>query len=279
MFIKRLNQILDNLTGSEEIIADYISNHLNEIGKMTSVELARRTGTAQATVIRFSKKMGYPNYKRMINDINTSDADEHIDEDITFDEDIETTKKKLKNEYSMVFDLVVEQNSNTLFQQAVEMIYKAETIIIYGITSRKGDLAHYLMGILMKIGFNVVTDSYTSTIYARLETCKKGDVLILLSESGETRELLNFAKIGKKKGVRVISITRFKKNHLAQLSDVNFKVIEYGQRTFLRNLMMMYSYNIIIDLLYLNLVKKDFDKSEKLSSRNSLVTKVNYTEV
>lgn len=278
MFKNRLNQAIDNLTPSEETIADYMSSHLDEITNMTSTELARQTGTAQATVIRFSKKLGYSSYRRMIHDIGTYDADEHIHDDIDYTESMETTRLKLKNEYDNVFNLTCELNKNSKIQKTVDAIYMADNVVLFGITSRKGDISHYFTNLFLKIGINAFTDEYPSAIYAKLEICKKNDVIILLSESGETREIINFAKIAHKKDMIVISITRHIRNTLSRQSDINLQVIEYGERTFLRNCMMVYSYEVLMNMIYLNLLKKNPARAEKLSSRNYIVTKTQYFE-
>ena len=90
MFVRRLDQVRDDLTSSEETIALYISNHLEEVSHMTSSQLAEITGVAQATVVRFSQKMGYASFKKMIRDISTSSmADEHVTEDIDPQESVE----------------------------------------------------------------------------------------------------------------------------------------------------------------------------------------------
>ena len=101
-------------------------------------------------------------------------------------------------------------------------------------------------------------------------------MLILLSESGETRDLLNYAKVAKRKGMLVISITRFASNTLQTLSDVNFKVVEYGGRTFLRSCMVRLSMNYIIDTLFLNLTKIDYSEYRSRAARRSQMTRLSY---
>lgn len=279
MFVRRLDQVRDDLTSSEETIALYISNHLEEVSHMTSSQLAEITGVAQATVVRFSQKMGYASFKKMIRDISTSSmADEHVTEDIDPQESVEETKERLGKEFEIIYDLVSKQNSNQLIKEVVDAIFEAESVVVFGYTSRKYDLAHHFVGLLLKIGINAYTDSFPSAIYAKLELMKENDCIIILSESGETRETINFAKIARKKGIKVVSITRVLKNSLAKYSDYNLKVVEYGNRTFLRNTMMMFAYEVVIDLLYLNLIKKDPERSNLLSSINSTKTKLHYIE-
>ncbi len=278
MYLKRLNQIIDNLTNSEQIIANYIQEHMSEAKDLTSTELAQKTGTAQATVIRFSQKMGYSSFKRMVNDIDTSEADTQIDENIDYNEGVEASRQRLVSQYELSSELLMSQNKAAVFTTIARWIYKAKTILIFGYTSRKSDLAHYYTGMLCKLGLNAITDHYSSNLYARIENCQDNDVILFISESGETREILNMAKMARKKGMKVIAVTRPKKNSLSKISDIHVKLLEYGSRTFLRNLTIMHAYLFFFDLIYLEIVKLNPNKAEVLTSKNSVVTKLNYIE-
>lgn len=278
MFEKRVNLVFEDLTTTEETLVKYISDHSDDMRNITSSELAKRLQIAQSTVIKFSQKLGYVSFKHMINDICTENADEGVNLELDFSEDDETTLKRLGSQYAELFELTTAINKVSSFREAVDYIYNAETVVLFGYTVRKQSMVWYYSAQMLKMGINCFTDFYTSAIYAKLESCKPGDTLMLLSDSGETREVINFAKIARKKGMKVISITRVAKNKTADLSDVNLKIVEYGNRTVLRNTMMYFSYLTIMDMLYLSLFKRDPDRFLKNTGINHLVTKLNYTE-
>jgi phosphoheptose isomerase len=60
--------------------------------------------------------------------------------------------------------------------------------------------------------------------------CKKNDILILFSVSGNSKNLINAVKIAKKKKVKTISFTGFDGGKLSKLSDfnINFPMANYG---------------------------------------------------
>lgn len=275
---KRLSMVFDNLTVTEESLAKYIGEHSGELRGITSSELARRLGVAQSTVIKFSQKLGYTSFKRMINDLSTDMADTDVDNEIDFDEDDSATLRRLGTQYQSMFELTASLNKLSSYREAVDYLYSAENIVVFGYTSRKEALAEYFISRLLKMGLNAFTNRYPAEIYARIDTCKSCDVVLLLSDTGETRETLNFAKIARKKGMKVISITRLAKNPLADLSDVNLKVVEYGNRTVMRNTMVNFTYSCVLDMLYLCLFKRDPERFQKNATRNSLITKLNYIE-
>ena len=55
--------------------------------------------------------------------------------------------------------------------------------------------------------------------------CTKGDILISISSSGESLNIVNGIKEAKKKNIFCISLTGFKKNnHVSKISDISFWV-------------------------------------------------------
>ena len=60
--LARLGTLAPSLRESERKIADYILTHPDEITYMSITELAERTDTSEATVIRFAQRLGYSGY-------------------------------------------------------------------------------------------------------------------------------------------------------------------------------------------------------------------------
>ncbi|MCR8907798.1 MurR/RpiR family transcriptional regulator [Thermophilibacter sp. ET337] len=52
----------ERLTENEQAIARYVLDHPEEVTKLSSRELARRTLTSPTAVLRFCKKLGFENY-------------------------------------------------------------------------------------------------------------------------------------------------------------------------------------------------------------------------
>ena len=101
-------------------------------------------------------------------------------------------------------------------------------------------------------------------------------MIVILSESGETRDLINFAKMAKKRGMFVVTITKASKNTLQTIADKNLRIADYGLRTFLRNSVLRISVLSILDMLFLNLVKKNFNFYEREAAKLSFMTKLDY---
>lgn len=272
----KLKLVFDNLTYSEEKLASFIDENKDEIRQMTSQQVADRVGIGQSTVIRFSQKLGYRNFKKMLADIGSDHPDEYISLEIDEEESTGATNEKIREQYNKILDMTFQFNQDVDVDEVVDYLFQARRIICCGFSERNIYFAQYFTYKLSSIGYDAFCGSYMSLVYTALEHCHRGDAIIILSESGETRDLLNFAKKAKKKGMRVISITRVSQNSLQGLSDKNLRVVDYGSRTFLRHTMIRMSYMCVLDMLFLNLVKRDFAKAEKTITKMRIETKLDY---
>ena len=276
LYHHKLQFIARELTPSEQKLAAYIDEHLEGIRGMSSSALAEAAGVSQPTVIRFSKKLGYGSYRQMANDVGVENADEFITAEIEPEDDTATTMAMITQQYGVIVNATFALNSTDSIEQAVAYLTKARRIVVAGFSERNYFLSEYLCYRLEHIGLDAFTHSHSSLLYAKLLNCEAGDVLIVLSESGETPCLINCVKVALQAGMRVISITRFSSNTIQSLSDVNFKVVEYGPRTILRGCMLRLSMHCVVDMLYLNLVKANYMEYRARSVKLSQMTKLSY---
>ena len=274
-YTNKLKMVFDGLTFSEEKLSNYIQEHREEIRNLTSQELADAVGVGQSTVIRFSQKLGYGNYKKMIADISMDNPDAYVDLEIDDQESTVETMEKLREQYNLILDMTFDMNKSDDVDLAVDFLYNARKIIA-GFSVRNNCFADYFAHRLSYIGLDAYHHGHTTMIYSALNQCNDQDVIIVLSESGETRDMVNFAKLAKKRGMKVISITKVSENTIKALSDINFKLVEYGNRTFLRTNLIRSSLLAVFDMIYLNLLKKDFERFEMHSTMMKIQTKLNY---
>ena len=61
--ILKLNEIMDALPSSEQKVAVYMVSNLDDIVGVSVEELASRSDSSQAAVVRFCKKMGFKGYR------------------------------------------------------------------------------------------------------------------------------------------------------------------------------------------------------------------------
>lgn len=117
-----------------------------------------------------------------------------------------------------------------------------------------------------------MTSQTPHTIYSLIDQSKKDTVLFLISESGETREVIKAASIAKEHDMPIIAMTRMAKNTLHSYADLILKTVSFETETRLNVTTMRCSQLYLIDALYLNIMKSNFNKFSKMIERAELLS-------
>lgn len=260
MYITKIKNIYPELTGSEMKIADYILANKGNIDKITSSELAEILEVGQSTIIRFSQKLGYKTFKQFVNDManDTGEADEANGE-VQLQDSTRITMEKIKERYKELLDIAYDLNTDQEFEAVMRSIQKAEHILVYGFLGT-GSIASYLSNSLIEMGFYSIYSSSVIEMKQRISLGNEKDILVLISKTGETKEVIRLAEIAKKKGIQVIAITNMTKNSLSTLSDLQLKILSSRVKTRLQAYASSVELIYVIDSLILLLYKADYAK-------------------
>ncbi len=104
-----------------------------------------------------------------------------------------------------------------VLKHAVEMHHK---IVIIGV-GKSGNICHKIAATLNSTGATAVVLDSQNALHGDIGLISEGDVVIALSYSGETAELLNLIPAIKRFDVKIISITGKHESSLAKYSDVS----------------------------------------------------------
>lgn len=273
MFLQRVSLIYDSLTPTERIIADYLCGNADVAKNCTSYELSSRLNIGQSTIIRFSQKMGYDSYVNLQIDLAmTRDGD--TVEDISVSEPTDTTNAKIMRQYKSIIDMTYMQNSAEVIDAVVHRIDEARRIMVFGIGS-SCLFATYFTNQLIKIGMPVVIcPAYPHVAYSVVSGFNSEDLVILISESGTTPEILTAAKTAKANGVPIVAITRNAKNKLYDYADFVLKTVNSLSQTRLEAMALRGAQMYILDSLYLNLFKLHYDEHREAVVRSEAFTHI-----
>ena len=157
--------------------------------------LANTTGFAYARVRKGS--MDYIQHARTVFDIEI-DA-------------LRQTRARLDGDFSAAVDLIAAALSNK------------GKVIVTGI-GKSGNIAHKIAATFTSTGTTSVVLDAVNALHGDLGVVNDGDVVLALSYSGETEELLRILPAIKRFNVTVIAMTGFPKSQIAQHSDVVLNV-------------------------------------------------------
>ena len=227
----------------------------------------------QATVIRFSKKLGYSSFNELINSINKLDQEDILEKNISLGDDIATTNTKIANQYIDVIKLTLELNPVYVFEEVIEAIIAAERIVVLGI-GNSAIVSTDFVNKLARVGMNAFTNLDTHLQFSMISNLGKNDLLILISDSGETREIIEAAKLAKQNKTRIISITKFTKNKLHAYSDFILKTASFDINLRLDATTSRITQFTIIDMIFINILKTDFSKYKEIITNSDNAVKL-----
>lgn len=220
--IAQTETLYPSLTKSEKKVADFVLEHGHELIGMTISALARRLGVGEATVERFCRKInlgGFQELKFYLTieiDGNSEDAGEGR----------KGIEQNLINNIKMTNSMVSQQTVDDV----LEAIHDASEVFLYGIGT-SGISALMGEARLFRYGKRVraVTDSHVQMMQSSL--CTASSVVVAISVSGETKDLIEAVDLAKRSGARIVAITSYANSSLSKLAD--YVLLGYGKTNML----------------------------------------------
>lgn len=273
-FHVRMKQYSEDFTQSEQKISEYILKNQEEVVNLSAQELGEKTGTSPASIVRFSRKLGFSGFGELKIEIakTTNSEEEQLDTIISPKDSVSDITEKvinravtsLKETYSLI-------NIKDL-EEAISLMREAETIYLFGIGASSlvaMDLMHKLVRINKRVIFNI--DSHLQLSAVVHITAK--DVAIGVSYSGKTREVNEGIIRAKEKGAKVISITNCNKNPLSSMSDISLNIPNEERQLRFGAISSRLDQLALIDILFLGIAIGDLDKIEDMLMETKEIVK------
>ena len=218
MVLNAIRRYYSEMSQAEKRVADYITEHLGEIVDMSLAELANRSGTSDATIIRMCRHIGYSGfYQLKIGIVSFMTEPERSA--------FRGTRVTKPRDVTDFFDSVarnieeIPQNiSMPVLQECIDLISGADTVYIlaWGNTGAiAADFAHRLT----RIGIRSFVSDVPEYAMRSLGLCSEKDVLIGISHSGESIHVIQALTLAKELKVRTILITDTEDSNAAKLAD------------------------------------------------------------
>ncbi|MGX4586451.1 MurR/RpiR family transcriptional regulator [Paenibacillus chitinolyticus] len=216
-----LNSIYSSLTKSEQKVADTVLKDPEATVFYTITDLAEKAEVGETSVIRLCRKLGYKGYQEfklsLVQVLAT--PSEQVHGKIEESDDLDQIMKKMTSQNSQAV-----QNSTSLLnvqelQQAIDAILAARKILFFGVGS-SGITAQDAKYRFMRLGFNVDAGSDGHIIAMNASLVEKGDVVVGISSSGSTKDLVDAVRLAKQKGAYILCLTNHARSPIANQSDV-----------------------------------------------------------
>ncbi|PSF04995.1 transcriptional regulator HexR [Marinobacter fuscus] len=199
---------LEDLNKSERKVADAILRDPGAATRYSIAALARAANVSEPTVNRFCRGFsatGFPDFKiRLAQSIATGTP--YVGQDIEPDDTVEDFTDKIMLSTIASLDKARQSLDPKAISTAIDYLIQAKQINFFGM----GGSASVALDAQHKFfRFNIPVASYDDALMQRMVAAgsQVGDVIVVISYTGRTRESVEIASVGRDNGATVIGIT------------------------------------------------------------------------
>ncbi|OED58770.1 MurR/RpiR family transcriptional regulator [Acholeplasma laidlawii] len=252
------------LSMAERIVLDYLIENKTLLKDFSVEKIAEAAYTSPASVVRMCKKLGYNGFKDFKIDFILANSKVEIPEtseytDVILIKDQNNGKKAIENNIRALEETINLYDEKT-YTKAASLIMNARKILIFG----KGSSFLVCKDLEMKLRrinkFCVAQgESHDQLVDASFINNK--DVVIFISNSGKTKEIISSALLAKENKTPIISITRIGSSILADISDVVLYTSALESEFRSAAMTSRISQMSVVDALYAKCAYTDIDRS------------------
>lgn len=239
----------------------------------SAAHLAERAGVSPATVSRFARHLGYASYadlqRSMTRAVDRSQHDvTELYAGISVEDDVTTVITKVTADVAAVMRDTRAALDPAALRDAARTVGDARRVVLYGVGA-SGLVAEDLHHKLERIGVLSSTAHDPHNALTLASVLDERDVVVLVSHSGTTTEVLDVATEAQRRRARIVAITG---HHHSVLADLAHHVLlgVAGAESDLRPAAMgsRMSQLAIVDALFIVVAQHDQDHARPLLERS-----------
>lgn len=246
-------------TKSDKALIEYIKENLEDVVYKSISQISKESNIGEATITRFSKKMGFSGLQdfkvTLAQEISGLKNRRIINKNIENNESVIDSARKLVDSNIRILESTFNIIDEDDIKRASDMIINARKVFFFGI-GYSGMTAEDSSYKFSRIGLNCMSIDSSHNMIMMASLMDEEDVVVAISHSGETDEIIKAVNIAKENGARVVSVTEDKNSRLRDVSDVNLgyfsgeSILETG------SISSKIAQFFVIDLVYTQVVKE-----------------------
>lgn len=271
--LDKICMMYDSFFEQEKKVASYIMKNHRKVINMTINDLAKECGTSIATVTRFCKKCDVDGFHHL----KISLAKEIVDSD----DEIVASKSISENSFEQSLNNILANKVREL-EQTVSLI---DTDVLKSILDviKKARIVQFVAvgntipvaidGVYRfnEIGIKAVSSTIWETQLAFSMSLDENDVMIAISNSGESKKVFTMVEEAKSRGVKTIGITNNPNSNIANIVDYHIQTVT-REKLFLDEFYFSrISAMTVVEILYILLAADNKNSYNMLSACENLM--------
>lgn len=224
-----LDVIKDNygkIFSAEKKVADYVLEHPQEAVDANVSELAKASGVSDATVVRMCHHLGYKGYYQF-RLMLAKDVGRYEGEEIEELENTPNPVMKIFQKYVNSLTAVAESINEEDMKSCVNLIKSCKQAHILAVGNTT-PLALYMGFRLGRLGVKCTNDISPEYFLNHVNLADKEDIIIAISQSGSSRQVIQGMELAKEKGLKMMAITGYRQSPISELAD--YVLISNGRK-------------------------------------------------
>lgn len=207
MLSERIIEHYDKLNQNDLYLCQFISSHKKECADMTIEEMAEKSHISKSSILRFAQKLSLKGYSELKVYLKIDLENEKLPE-----RDILT---EVCDDYHRAINDFKTRNC----MEICRMIYNADRIFVYGTGGMQASVAREMQRKFLYADKCVYSCEGMGEFLRIIDMAEDTDLVIIISLSGDSEEIISCAKKIKLKKIPLIAFTKMKVNRLVRLAD------------------------------------------------------------
>lgn len=255
----QIKLMYDKMGKAEKKVADWIFENPGEIISLSIVDLAELCKCSEATIVRFSKRLGLSGYQELKISLASEGGDPVVSTHISNTDTAFEIYQKVCNDIYISLEKTKKSLNGKYIDEAAKKLCSANKIVVFGLGNSSPialDASHKFM----RAGLSAVayTDNHMQVIAASHLT--ENDIAIGISHSGSSKDIVDALKVARSHGATTIAITNEGKSPILKQSDIVLSTSSEETQYNILALNSRIAQLAIIDTLYFYIV---FNRSEE----------------
>ncbi len=212
---------------AEKKVADFVLENPQEAVNANVSELAKFSGVSDATVVRMCHHLGYKGYYQfrlmLAKDVGRDALKEEEDELQTEPNAV----MKIFQRYSNSLLSMGENINVGEMQKCVDLIKTCKRAHILAV-GNTNPLAQYMGFRLGRLGVKCSADIAPEYFLNQVNLADPEDIIIAISQSGSSRQIIQGMELAKEKGLKMMAITGYKQSPVSEMAD--YVLISNGRK-------------------------------------------------
>lgn len=215
--IETIKENYNNIFLAEKKVADFILENPEKAVNANVSELANYSGVSEATVIRLCKHIGYQGYYELRIVLSRDLGRKQVS-----DVDVENIKMDTVSGLFQAFSSSILAIGKNLDQgkllECANLIKTCKQVHIVAV-GNTSPLAMYMGFRLGRLGVKCTHSMIPEYYMNYVNLADAEDIVIAISRSGESKQVVQALELAKEKGLKVIAITGFEYSPVSKLAD------------------------------------------------------------